>query len=125
MDATFQNEGTFTPDALLGGDFPRVTDSGTLISGQNLARGAVLGLITASQKYTLSLAASSDGSEMPCAVLAAATDASAADKKTAIYHTGEFNQDALVFGTGHSKTTAATRKALRERGIFLKTVVGF
>jgi hypothetical protein len=122
MQPNYQSEGAFTPDNLLGGDFPRVTDSGTLISGQNLTRGAVLGLITASQKYTLSLSAAGDGSEVPCAVLAYDTNASAGDKKAPIYQTGEFNQDALVFGTGHSKTTAATRKALRERGIFLKSV---
>ncbi len=123
MGPSFQNEGTFTPDNLLAGDYPRVTDTVTLVSGQNLGRGAVLGKITASGKYTLSLAAAEDGSEDPCAVLAAATDASGGDKKTAIYQTGEFNQDALTFGTGHSKTTAATRDALRALGIFLKTIV--
>jgi hypothetical protein len=125
MNPSFQNEGTFIPDALFAGDFERVTDSITLIDGQNLSRGAVLGKITASGKYTLSLAAAEDGSEVPCAILAADTDASEGDVTTAIYHTGVFNQDALTFGTGHSKTTAATRDALRERSIFLKPIVSF
>lgn len=124
MNANFSNEGTFTPDVLLAGDAERVTEAGILISGQNLPRGAVLGRITASKKWTLSLSASSDGSEVPRAILAVATDASGGDKKTSLFRKGEFNEDAVTFGTAHSKTAIATLNALNDRGIFLKSIVG-
>lgn len=123
MPPSYQNEGTFTPDNLFAGDYPRAMDTVTLLTGQSYPRGAVLGKIDTGGKYTLSLAAAEDGSEDPCAVLAEAVDATSADKKAAVYLTGEFNQDALTFGAGHSKTTAATRDALRAFGIFLKSII--
>lgn len=113
---------TYTPDKLIAGyNMGIVTQGATLISGQTLTRGAVLGQITASGKYTLSLSASSDGSQTPCAVLAEDTDASGGDKACTIYMTGEFNPNAMTFGTGHTATTVATVTALRDAGIFLKT----
>jgi len=108
-------------DRLIAGDFPIDTKSITLISGQNLTRGTLLGKITASGKYTKSLAASSDGSQTPEAILAEACDASAGDKKTTIYQTGQFNQNAVIFGTGH--TAATTAAGLRNKSIFLKTAI--
>jgi len=114
---------TYTPDNLIAGNQFLVTDGGTLISGQNLARGAVLGRITSSGKYTLSLSASSDGSQNPAAILAEATDASSADKACLIYPAGEFNANSLTFGTGHSATTVATQIALRDANLHLKTPV--
>lgn len=37
---------TYTPDNLLAGDYPAVTDIVTILSGQNLTRGALLGKVT-------------------------------------------------------------------------------
>ncbi|SMF48021.1 Bacteriophage lambda head decoration protein D [Azospirillum oryzae] len=111
----------FTPDQLIAGRFPLVTDTVTLVSGQNLARGAVLGKITASGKYTLSLSASSDGSQVPSAILADAVDASGGDKLAGVYLAGEFNTNALTIGTGH--TAASIKDTLRDAGIYLKTAV--
>jgi hypothetical protein len=105
-------------DNLVAGDFPRVTDAETLVSGQNLARGAVLGKITASGKLTLSLSASGDGSQTPYAVLAEAKDASGGDAACVVYKTGEFSEGALTIGTGH--TAASIKDGLRDKGIFLK-----
>jgi Bacteriophage lambda head decoration protein D len=113
----------YLPDQLIAGRFPLVTDTVTLISGQNLSRGAVLGQITASGKYTLSLSAASDGSQTPVAVLADTGNASGGDISVGIYRTGEFNANALSFGTGHSATTAATLTALRDVSIFVKSAV--
>ena len=110
---------TLTPDRLIGGAFPMATDSVTLISGQDLARGALLGKITASGKYTLSLSGASDGSETPEAILLDAVDASAGDKAAPIALTGQFNEDSVVYGTGHSK--ASVKAGLRDKGIFLVT----
>lgn len=120
MNPSIVNE-TYTPDRLIAGDFPRVTQEVTLISGQNLARGALLGKITASGKYNLSLQAAVDGSEVPVAILAEAVDASGGDKQCPIYESGEFNQDAVIFGTGH--TAASVRAGLRALGIHLKAPV--
>jgi hypothetical protein len=112
---------TFTPDALVAGSFDIVTDSATLVSGQNLLRGAVLGKITTGGKLNLSLSAASDGSQTPLAVLAESCDASGGDKTCNIYLTGEFNQDALTIGTAH--TAASIKDGLRAKGIFLKSPV--
>jgi hypothetical protein len=115
---------TYNPDRLIAGvNIGTVTEGATLISGQNLTRGAVLGRITTGGKLTLSLSASSDGSQTPCAILAEDTNASAGDKTCTVYVTGEFNSSALTFGTGHTATTLATLAALRDASIFLKTPV--
>lgn len=116
----------FVPDQLIAGRFPLVTDTITLVSGQNLARGAVLGKITSSGKYTLSLSASSDGSQVPSAILADAVDASGGDKLAGVYLAGvylagEFNANALTIGASH--TAASIKDTLRDAGIYLKTAV--
>lgn len=99
--------------------FPRKI---TLLAGQNLKRGALLGKVTASGKYVLSLAASSDGSQAPVEVLVHDTDATAGDVETLAYDRGDFNQAAMTFGTGH--TPASVRDGLRALGIFIHKPYG-
>jgi hypothetical protein len=121
MKPSFSTE-TFTPDLLIAGsNVGVVTRDVTLISGQNQPRGALLGKITASGKYTLSLSASSDGSQVPCAILVHDTDATGGDQKTAIYEAAEVNAAALTIGAGH--TIASIRDGLRDLGIHLKAIV--
>lgn len=103
---------TFAPNDLLVSDVPVVTRNVTIASGQNLKRGAVLGQITASDKYVLSLAAGNDGSETPALVLAYDCDASAADQVVAAYASGAFDSTKLILGAGH--TVATVEKAFRE-----------
>lgn len=110
--------GTVTPDNLINGAIPIATRGGTLISGQNLSRGALLGIITASGKYTLSLSAAGDGSQTPVAILAEDKDASGGDEETLVYEKGQFNESAMTFGTGH--TADSVRDGLRDKGIFMK-----
>lgn len=112
---------TYTSDNLIAGDHPCVTEEVTVLSGQNLVRGSLLGKVTASEKVVLSLAASGDGSEAPYAVLAEDVDASAADAKGVAYLSGEFNEDDVTFGTGH--TAASVRAGLRDLSIYLKSSV--
>lgn len=112
---------TYNYDNLFAGSAEHVADSVTILSGQNLVRGAVLGKVTASGKYIESLSAAGDGSETPDAILLEDCDASAGDKVAPIALTGEFNQDALTIGTGH--TAASIKDGLRNKGIFLKTTV--
>lgn len=89
----------------------------TIASGANLAKGALVGQITTGGKYVLSLAAAEDGSQTIAGVLAEACDASGGDKSAFVYFTGEFNEDKLVFGTGH--TAAARARTLAQLGLFL------
>jgi hypothetical protein len=112
----------FTPDKLIAGPMPLAERKITLISGQNLPRGAVLGKITASGKYTLSLSASGDGSQTPDLILAAACDASGGDKEAIAYSRGDFNEAALTIGTAH--TADSIREGLRGKGINLVKVQG-
>ena len=92
---------TFTPGDLIVGTYPVETRPITIVSGAGvLTRGTVLGKITASSKYTTALAASSDGSEDPAAILAVDVDATSADVATVKYASGEFDGAKLVLGTG-------------------------
>jgi hypothetical protein len=112
---------SFTPDRLHAGDFPIRTLDVTILSGQVLTRGALLGKVTASGKYRLSESASVDGSEVPDAILAEDVDASAGDKSGIAYISGDFNEDAITYGTGHS--AASVKDALRDKSIYLHAPV--
>jgi hypothetical protein len=70
-----------------------------------------------SGKYVLSLAAATNGSQVPDLILAEDTDASAADKATVAYHAGHFIESALVLGAG--QTADSIREGLRVKGIQL------
>lgn len=119
--ASFATEGTYTPDGLIAGDYPIRTRLVTLITGENVVRGAVLGVITASGKYNLSLSAAVDGSQGPVAIAAESVDATSADKQIIVYESGDFNEDKLTFGTAHTAATA--RAALRDLNIYLHNPV--
>lgn len=72
-------------------------------------------------KYLLALSAATDGSDVPAAILAVATDASAADKVTVAYFGGVFDENAVTYGTG--RTAANSREALRDVGIKLQSSI--
>lgn len=119
LQPAYANAGTFTHDNLIGGDaVPAVTESIVLASG-NLTRGALLGRVTSTGNWILSLSGASDGSQVPRAILAETTDATGGARTTVAFLSGEFNTAAMTFGTGH--TAANTRDGLRGLGIFLKT----
>lgn len=120
LQPAFDNAaGAHTHDNLIGGTAVNMVTESIVLDTGNLQRGAVLGRITATNKWVLSASAAADGSQVPRAILAEDTDATAADKTTIAYFTGEFNTAALTFGAGH--TAASTADALRDVGIFLKT----
>lgn len=73
-------------------------------------------------KYVKSVAAATDGSHIPRAVLAEDCDATAADKEAMAYVVAGVNENALTYGAGH--TAASVREALRTRGIHLIDVQG-
>ncbi|MCP3878513.1 MAG: head decoration protein [Sulfitobacter sp.] len=113
--------GSFNPDNLLAGySVPAITESVVIASGAGaLARGTLLGKVTASGKYVVSTSAASDGSQNPVAVLAEDIDATDADVTTVGYLSGEFNTAAMTFGPGH--TAASVKAALRDLNIYLFT----
>jgi len=89
---------TSTEDNLIANSVPAIaTDDGTLITGQNLVRGAVLGRITASNKLTLADDTAVNGSETPMGILVHDIDASAADKGCQVYVAGSFHNDELTW----------------------------
>lgn len=111
----------YIPDQLIAGDHKLVTNSVTILAGQVLQRGAVLGQITASGKYILALSAAADGSQNPVAIAADYIDATAGDVNGGIYLAGEFNSAAITLGAGI--TLAAATAALRPLAIYLKNNV--
>lgn len=114
--AGYAQEAAYVPKNLLSGG-THTTRKVTIISGQNLTAGAVLGKITASSKYNLSLLAAADGSQTPDMVLAHDVDASAGDKEAIAIETctAGLVSTALTIGTGH--TLASIREGLRAKGL--------
>lgn len=122
MHAEMNTEGTFTYPNLLAGEFPRVETKVTVLSGESLVAGTVLGRVTASGKMVAVDDSLGDGAENPYAILAEDVDASAADTEGMAYLSGHFNEDALTFGD--DDTADDHRDALRTLGIFLTKNVG-
>jgi hypothetical protein len=81
----------------------------------------VLGKITASGKYTLSLSAAADGSNTPDLILAEDCDATSADKQAVAYSRGDFMAEKLILGAGH--TVASIKEGLRVKNIILISTV--
>lgn len=77
--------------------------------------------VSGTGKYKLSAIAATDGSKNPVGILAQDAAAASADVNAQIYLTGEFNENELTFGTGHSAATV--REALQKRGIILRDAV--
>ena len=122
MLASFTQEGTFLPlDALIVGGFDTVTRQITLVAGQNLLRGSVLGKATATGKFALALSASSDGSQSPSVILAEDCNASAGDTVAIAYFKAVVDENACIFGAG--VTPASARDPLRAMGIHLQSSI--
>jgi hypothetical protein len=118
MSASFKTEGTYVPDALIAGNAHLlVARKVTIISGQNLVRGTVLGKITTGGKYNKSLSTASDGSQTPDMILAEDCDASAGDASALAYSRCDVNAGALTLGASH--TVASITEGLRVKGIVI------
>lgn len=110
--------GTFTPDRLVAQNAHLLhAESVTILSGQNLLRGALLGKITASGKYILSLSAAVNGSQTPAAILTDDVNATGGDVAAPAYFRGDFQAQAVILGASH--TVASVREGLRAKGILL------
>lgn len=92
-----------------------LTDGGTdFIVGD----GFDITVAAGSGKYRVSKTAATDGSQVPTAILVDFSDSTAGDALTGAYFSGEFNQNAMTFGTGFTAASAAP--LLRKLSIFLK-----
>ena len=109
---------TYTPDQLIAGDFPIVTDVVVIAADQVLQRGAVLGRVTSSGKYVLSASAAQDGSQTPSVILTEAVDTSEGEAAAAVMLSGEVLGDALKLGEGH--TADSVKAALRPVSIYVR-----
>ena len=100
---TSKVEGIHSAEFLLDGDEEISRDKVTLILGQNLASGTVLGKITASSKYTLHDAAAVDGSQVATAILYDSVDATLVDTAVVIIsRLAEVIDAKLIFKSGIS-----------------------
>lgn len=99
-----------------GGLTLTITDAGTdPVVGETFA--VTVTAAAGSGKYKTSLAAATDGSQTPVAVLAENITVSGEDAEAISYESGHFRSAALTFGAGH--TAASTASALRALGIHL------
>ena len=105
-------------ESLLGGH-PPVEIPVTILSGQNLKRGHVLGKVTASGKYAGYDNDLADGREVARAILAVDTDASSGDTPSIAYVHGEFRKDALSWDDPANDIDAGVAD-LFAAGIFVK-----
>lgn len=96
---TTLSEGNYAGDVVLFEEDNRYSrDEITVVAGADLKVGSVLGLITASGKYSLSDPAAVDGSETPVAVLLQDADAAAADVQAiALLRHARVRRGGLVF----------------------------
>lgn len=116
----------FTPDQLIASNAELLVSRPiTLAAGDALPRGAVLGQVTLSGHYTLSVAddgadppvAIADGSQVPDAVLVEDAPASTGTREALAYIRGDFQAAQVTLGSGH--TVASIAEGLRLKGIFL------
>lgn len=108
---TILTEGRHTAEFLVSeANGARSRDVVTILSGEVLGPGAVLGMVTASGKYVELNPGGADGSEVAAAILYEGVDATAADTtRTALLRDAEVNGGEIVWPdgiTGPQKTTA-------------------
>lgn len=87
---------SFTPLQLFSGDRKVTTNTGTLVTGQDLAQYAVIARRT-DGKFTAHVPAAVDSTARAVGILCDAVDATSADKGIRYYDGGTFNPAALVW----------------------------
>jgi len=112
---------SYDPNGLIVDDFPVQTAGATIGTAANLTAGAVLGRITATGKYILSLTGASDGSQTPAAILMTDAAAASADAPALILLAGSVDIAKLTFGSAHTAATVETAFRAAGRPIFLKS----
>lgn len=100
----------------------RSRENVTLLSGENLEAGTVVGIVTASGKYAQVDVNASDGTESAKGVLLRATDATDGDVETAVLvRDAEVNKEDLIYPDGATTQQKADFDAgLLEVGIVVR-----
>jgi len=114
--------GTFTPDNLLAGDFPRVTAWLTIPSGSSLKRGTVITAAGVAMPTYEEPDSGDPEPDEPYGVLAEDANASAAAVQAPVFLTGEFSVNHLILAGG-DPVSDADRANLRKLSIFAKDTV--
>lgn len=117
FDPSFSSASSSEDQLIAGHKPPAKAVPATILDGETITRGMLLGQVTASGKFVESLAAATDGSQTPRAIASEALAPSGADEVTLIYVEGEFNEHEISFGTGH--TAANTRQGLWDYNIYI------
>lgn len=118
---------TYDPSSLFAGEPPVRHRPITLASGSNttgtpLPRGSLLGRVTATDKYIPCVKTASDGSQTPVAILAADTDAGAADVATTAYFEGEFAFEKMNVDASWSLTTLQASVRQTSSDLYIKSI---
>ncbi|WP_047308789.1 head decoration protein [Rhodopseudomonas palustris] len=119
--AHFKDEGSITPNQFALGH-TRARKAVFKAGAGVIEAATVIGQITVDKSYVTSLAAANDGSQVPDAILAEAVDATDADVEAIIYIAGEFDQDKLILGAGH--TLGSIDAVFRDKSIWLVKPMG-
>lgn len=120
MDPEFSSN-NYTPDRLIAGDYPLVTRTMTIKTGQGtLARGTVLAKDSANGDKLVPVDSASGTVSIndPVAILAKDADTSGGDVEGSVYLSGEFNEGELTFGGADTADTH--RDAMRDLNMYLK-----
>lgn len=116
------DQGSTSYDGLIAGSAPTPIEKwGTLVSGQSVVRGQMLGIVTASGKYATYASNASNGTEVANAICAQTCDATSGDLPILIYQSGTFNEDRLTLSHSGDTITDAIREVLRKIGIYIRT----
>ena len=115
--ASGPNESAYVPEQLRAGDGDFLTRSDVIEAGQVLPQYRVVARETSSGKLVAWNAAGADGTNVAVGITCYAVDATVGDVEAAIYVSGYFNTDALVWGTATDaqKRAAFDRTAITHR----------
>jgi hypothetical protein len=90
----------------LGGNYKR--KGMTISNGENVARGQLLGVVTATGKLKASVSTATDGSQIPKYIAIENIDASASDINTDVLASGKVAKSKLVFANNETIDTIAS-----------------
>lgn len=90
---------TYTPEQWVTGSDPVANTLGTVVTGQNLAKYAPLGQVTASGKFKIWTPGATDGSEIAVRIAPFVIDATGGDVEAGLIKSGTFNPELIAWPT--------------------------
>lgn len=106
---------TYLPDQLIAGNEHLVTETQTLAQqAAVLARGTLLGKVTATGDLTVCVKTAADGSQTPYGILVDQTDATAGAVSCGVYVKGEFNVHKMTIDASWGANLGAQFAALQD-----------